>query len=154
VLKNVPFPRSSRTCNYRRPKSGEIKRGDDVPALEIIGVDDLFSYPSPKEIKGELVDSSLIEVLNSIVIESEREGCRDEQIRSQNQTGLGRIDGWTWSQPERSKGTADPFEVANTSSAATARRWRTDETSTLRSVSQPRRRDVGNRSYNCEVSET
>jgi hypothetical protein len=32
------------------------------------GVDDLFSYPSPKEIKGELVDSSLIEVLNSIVI--------------------------------------------------------------------------------------
>ena len=68
VLKNVPFPRSSRTCNYRRPKSGEIKRGDDVPMLEIIGVDDLFSYPSPKEIKGELVDSSLIEVLNSIVI--------------------------------------------------------------------------------------
>jgi hypothetical protein len=61
--------------------------------LEIIGVDDLFSYPSPKEIKGELVDSSLIEVLNSIVIESEREGCRDGQIRSQNQTGLGRIDG-------------------------------------------------------------
>jgi hypothetical protein len=32
------------------------------------GVDDLFSYPSPNEIKGELVDSSLIEVLNSIVI--------------------------------------------------------------------------------------